>query len=170
MAETSCNQLLIDSATYLLTINSPALKSVATSLYDDIMLGESWAFTPFSVHWALSVTYVTLDDLERCAHITRSAASVSSHNGIQIATKLTLAGCMRANILYSQHRATAVGIMHYMATCNWSSVLGQNSCWGFLCVYIHTHTVLYGSRHGWQYVQSTVIYQWHSQTSFTNGL
>ena len=28
------NQLLIDSATYLLTINSPTLKSVAISLYD----------------------------------------------------------------------------------------------------------------------------------------
>ena len=34
VAETSCNQLLIDSATYLLTINSPTLKSVAMSLYD----------------------------------------------------------------------------------------------------------------------------------------
>ena len=30
----SCNQLLIDSATYLLTINPPTLKSVAMILYD----------------------------------------------------------------------------------------------------------------------------------------
>ena len=34
MAETSCNLLLINSATYLLTINSPTLKSIAMSLYD----------------------------------------------------------------------------------------------------------------------------------------
>ena len=34
MAETSCNQLLIDTATYLLTINMPTLKSLAMSLYD----------------------------------------------------------------------------------------------------------------------------------------
>ena len=31
------NQLLIDSATYLLTINSPTLKSIAMSLHYDIM-------------------------------------------------------------------------------------------------------------------------------------
>ena len=34
VAKTSCNQLLIDSATYLLTINSSTLKSVVMSLYD----------------------------------------------------------------------------------------------------------------------------------------
>ena len=34
MAEMSCNQLLIDSAMYLLTINSPTLNGVAMSLYD----------------------------------------------------------------------------------------------------------------------------------------
>ena len=34
VAKTSCNQLLIDSAMYLLTINLPTLKSVAMSLYD----------------------------------------------------------------------------------------------------------------------------------------
>ena len=37
LAEASCNQLLIDSATYLLTINSPTLKSVAMSLYNTII-------------------------------------------------------------------------------------------------------------------------------------
>ena len=36
VAKTSCNQLLIDSATYLLTINLPTLKSVAMSLYNII--------------------------------------------------------------------------------------------------------------------------------------
>ena len=36
VAETSCNKLLINSATYLLTINSPILMSVAMSLYDII--------------------------------------------------------------------------------------------------------------------------------------
>ena len=34
VAKMSCNQLLIDSATYLLTINLPTLKSVAMSLYN----------------------------------------------------------------------------------------------------------------------------------------
>ena len=38
VAETSCDQLLIDSAMYLLTINMPALKSVAMNLYNDIVL------------------------------------------------------------------------------------------------------------------------------------
>ena len=36
VAETSCNQLLIDSATSLLTIYSPILNNVAMSLYDII--------------------------------------------------------------------------------------------------------------------------------------
>ena len=38
MAETSCNQLLIDSATSLLTIYSPILNNIAMSLYDIISL------------------------------------------------------------------------------------------------------------------------------------
>ena len=34
MAETSCNQLLIDTAMTLLLINSPTVKSIAMSLYN----------------------------------------------------------------------------------------------------------------------------------------
>ena len=34
IAKTSCNQLLIDSATYLLAMNLLTLKSVAMNLYD----------------------------------------------------------------------------------------------------------------------------------------
>ena len=37
MTKMSCNYLLIDSATYLLTVNLPTLKSVAMSLYDIIL-------------------------------------------------------------------------------------------------------------------------------------
>ena len=33
-AVASCNRLLTNAATYLLTINSPTLKSVAMNLYD----------------------------------------------------------------------------------------------------------------------------------------
>ena len=37
MAKTSWNQLLFDSATYLLAMNLPTLKSVAMNLYNDNM-------------------------------------------------------------------------------------------------------------------------------------
>ena len=34
VAEMSCSQFVVDSATYLLTISSPNIDTVATSLYD----------------------------------------------------------------------------------------------------------------------------------------
>ena len=48
VAEMSCNQLLIDSAMYLLTIT---LKNIAMSLYDIILpaITDNWSFTSLGV-------------------------------------------------------------------------------------------------------------------------
>ena len=94
----SCNQLLIDSAMYLLTINSPTLKSVAMSLYVIILMYVRMTLEsdilislgPRSIRWSWSRSVLWAGELSLSTYALSEAHSMREWTTMpgQVITKL----------------------------------------------------------------------------------